>query len=352
MVTANESVLIARLDRRLNEGPPYGIVTETADELAADLGAKRVALLLADYSGTTLERVEPGEWPSETESLPIEGTSAGVAQMEQRLVVEGEGSEWTVWAPVVIRGERLGVLEVVLSQVPDEETRQLLCQVAGTMAGAVVAARPYTDLFHRVRRRKELALAAELQWELLPVLECSTPDFWLAGGLEPAYEIAGDSFDYAVGPGRLSLAIIDGMGHGLGAALLATLVMAAVRNARRWNHGVADQAQGASQAVLEQFGGDKFVTALLIEIDRSNGQALAINAGHPPPVLVRRGRTTHVPLVPDLPLGLWPDLGYHVQRFQIAPGDRLVLVSDGVTEASSTGGEQFGVDRLACLVAE
>ena len=95
------------------------------------------------------------------------------------------------------------------------------------VAYVIVTARRYTDLFERVRRRRSLELAAEIQWELLPVLAFEGDAFALAGALEPAYTIAGDSFDYSVDVDHVTLVITDGMGHGLRAALLGSLALRA-----------------------------------------------------------------------------------------------------------------------------
>jgi hypothetical protein len=96
-----------------------------------------------------------------------------------------------------------------------------------------VARNAYTDLFPRLRRRKTLSLAAEMQWEQLPPLTFGTDRVVITGGLEPAYDIGGDSFDYAVNGDTADLLVIDSVGHGLPAALLASVAISAYRHARR-----------------------------------------------------------------------------------------------------------------------
>jgi serine phosphatase RsbU (regulator of sigma subunit) len=196
-----------------------------------------------------------------------------------------------------------------------------------------------------------LILAAEIQWELLPVLAYEGDELSVAGALEPAYAIAGDSFDYAVEADQLHVAITDGMGHGLRAALLGSLAVAALRHARRRDRDVLAQVKEAGQVVHDQFGGDQFVTATVATLDKADGAMRVVNAGHPQPWLARGGSVAALDLYADYPLGLFPGVDYREQVVPLEPGDRVLLVTDGVIEASSPDGEELGDERLRELVA-
>jgi hypothetical protein len=91
----------------------------------------------------------------------------------------------------------------------------------------------YSDVLSRLHRRKTLSLSAEMQWELLPPLSFGTDRVVVTGGLEPAYDVGGDSFDYALNGTAMDLAVIDSVGHGLPAAVLASVAISAYRHARR-----------------------------------------------------------------------------------------------------------------------
>ena len=97
----------------------------------------------------------------------------------------------------------------------------------------LVTKHAYTDQFFRARRREPMSVSAEIQWSLLPPLSMSVPQVEVAGILEPAYRVAGDSFDYALNDDILHVAVIDAMGHGLDAATMATVAIGAYRHARR-----------------------------------------------------------------------------------------------------------------------
>src|ERR671920_752373 len=144
------------------------------------------------------------------------------------------GPSLVVYLPVSVRAERLGVLAVTLRGTGlDREVGEVLDDVVRVLGYVLTGARRYTDRFEMLRRRRELGLAAEIQWELLPSLAFELPAFSVAGTVEPAYEIGGDNFDYAVSAHRLTVAVSDAAGHGLRAALLASLSCTAMRNARR-----------------------------------------------------------------------------------------------------------------------
>ncbi len=168
----------------------------------------------------------------------------------------------------------------------------------------------------------------------------------MAGTLEPAYDMGGDTFDYAAQPQALMVSVTDAMGHGLQAALLAGLAVASLRNARRRRAGLLEQVNQANRALHAQFGGERFVTGQVLRLDVPGGTGAVVNAGHPLPRLVRGGRVEPVGLDADLPLGVDPETIYRVQPLRLEPGDRLVLLSDGVLEAAPEGGAAYGAGRL------
>ena len=349
--------LVDELYRSLDKVAPHEMMPVIQAALGDTIGAVDVSLLLADYSELTLERFDL-EWAAahaEGRSLSIESTVPGRSYRKQEIVIEPVGAEparWTVCAPVSVRSERFGVLEVELADPPSDDAEEVTAQVASALAYVVASARRYTDVFERVRRRRTLALAAEIQWELLPVLGYDADEFQLAGSLEPAYEIGGDNFDYAIDGDRLTLSISDAMGHGLRAALCATLAVTAMRNSRRAGHGVVEQAGVANHALCEQFQGDMFVTTLAMEIDVRSGRGTAVNAGHPE--AWRHGASEVGPLVlaPDRPLGMFAETTYRPQPVQLYAGDRLVLLTDGILEAGRNREDTLGLDRFTSLVAE
>lgn len=349
--------LVDQLYRSLDEVPPDEMMPVIRAALAEAIHATDVVLVLADYAELTLERFDYGNEaaPTESRSSSIDSTVPGGCYKSQEVVVEHLGhlpAAWTICAPVTVRSERYGVLEVELAAEPSLDAQTAVVQVACALAYVIASARRYTDVFERVRRRRHLALPAEMQWELLPVLGYDSPPFSLAGSLEPAYDIGGDSFDYAVDGDLLTLSISDAMGHGLRASLCATLAVTAMRNARRAGGHILEQVNVASRVVGEQFGGDTFITTLIMEIDTTTGRGTAINAGHPP--AWRHGSTSVgvLELPPDPPLGMVPGGSFHLHPVRLLPGDRLVLLTDGILDAGPSRADPFGMERFSALVAD
>ena len=201
-----------------------------------------------------------------------------------------------------------------------------------------------------------MGLGAEIQWGLLPPLTFASRDISIAAALEPAYEVAGDTVDYAVDAGIARAAVFDGMGHGLPSAQLASLAVASYRNARRSDRSLSDTAARIHEALIEVFAGSAFSTAVLAELDTGTGLLTWINAGHPEPLLLRGGqRIKSLHARPTLPLGMHiVGSGRAVEaatgREQLEPDDRVLFYTDGVTEARSPTGAFFGEQALTDLL--
>jgi serine phosphatase RsbU (regulator of sigma subunit) len=175
---------------------------------------------------------------------------------------------------------------------------------------------------------------------LLPdAFTCEAGQFTLAAWLEPAGEIAGDTFDFAMERDTLHLSMTDAMGHSIDAAVLATVLVAGLRNARRAGVGLAEQAHRANTALVEYLHRAGFVTGQVARIDLLTETATIVNAGHPPPLRLRRGRLESVPLHADPPFGAFPEARYRVQPLPLEPGDRLIFLTDGMLEGKAASAE-------------
>src|SRR5436190_1215037 len=149
--------------------------------------------------------------------------------------------------------EAVGVLELGLDDFPVEQTVADVALAAHFLAYVVIANRRYTDLFEWGQRSVPLSLAAEIQHRLLPgAFTCEAGQFTLAAWLQPAGEIGGDTFDFSLERDTLHVSMTDAMGHTMDAALLATVLVGALRNARRRGVELAEQARLANAALSEQ----------------------------------------------------------------------------------------------------
>jgi serine phosphatase RsbU (regulator of sigma subunit) len=356
---------VGRVLEAAESGSPVEAVEAVARELGAVFDAAAVSFLIADLSGRALVRLTHvpvvngkgdvhtsplgrGERRDLEESatvLPFDGGPAEQAVRTQTVQVlapdpalAGDGAMgwWRVLAPVTERGESIGLLELYLADEPATETVAEIGQVAYLLAFVVIANRRHTDLFEWGQRSRSFSLSAEIQQRLLPgPRTCEAAAFTLSGWLEPAARIGGDTFDYSLGRDVLHLSLTDAMGHGVGAALMASLCLGSLRGGRRDGATLLEQATATNAQLAEQVvtrGIDDFVTGLLARVDLRTGVCDMVNAGHVAPYLARGAQVTALELPADLPFGLFPDSSYRSTPVTLLPGDRVVLVTDGMLE--------------------
>ena len=339
--------LLGSLLDRAHEMPPQLIAPLIAQEIEM-IGGRDVTVLLQDYDQMTLVPL-PGEGLLVGEPQPIDDSLAGQAFRTDRLVEQETDHVIRLHVPLLDGTGRVGVLVFTLDH-PDEDDRRLARRLAGLVADMLVTKSMYTDRFFQARRRQPMSLSAEMQWQLLPPLMMTTPQVAVAGALEPAYDVAGDSFDYALNGDTLHVCMIDAMGHGLDAAVMATLAIGAYRHARRSDVDLDDLYAAMDTAVADQFGPDRFATAQMARLDVGSGLLRWVNAGHPAPLLLRGGRIVGPLESPTtLPVGFGGAVPIVTER-TLQRGDRVLFYTDGLTEEHRAGGAEFGETRLKDLV--
>lgn len=297
------------------------------------------------------------------EPLPVDTTLAGRAFQHQQIHTQdaARAGETRVWVPLIDGSERLGVLSLVLdddgaASIADGAFVRRLEQLSALIAEVIVSKTRYGDDIVRLRRQVRMGLASELQRSLLPPLNFECTEVVVAGALEPAYQVAGDSIDYAVDLGIARAALLDGMGHGLRSSQLAAIAIAGYRNSRRCGLNLNATVAAIDTALHEAFDGYGFTTGVFIELNTTTGTLSWVNAGHPAPLLLRDNQVVKtLDCVPRPPLGLaLPTTAASpistTCHERLEPGDRVVLYSDGVTEARSPEGDFFGDQRLADML--
>ncbi|WP_239166199.1 PP2C family protein-serine/threonine phosphatase [Actinoplanes italicus] len=323
---------------------------QMAARAAGLLGVGDMILYLTDHQQRLLLPLLAGDAPAR-EPFPVDGTLAGRAfSTVEACSSDGEPDGRRLWLPLVDGAERLGVLEVVL---PDEAVDAVVadCEtVASLLAELVTTRSQYSDTVERLRRREAMHLAAEMLRAQLPPLTFSTGHLTISGLLEPCYDVGGDAFDYAVNGDVAHLALFDAVGHGsaggMRAVILASMALAGYRNARRAGLDLIATYDHIDRAVREH---DRrgLITAVLAELDQRTGVLRMISAGHPSGIVIRHGKPVRVlPTPTALPVSLGDSRRPVVVEESLEPGDLLLLYTDGVIEARSAHGDQFGIDRL------
>ena len=339
--------IIGDLLRRASVTAPDFLAADIAAALH-EAGGHHLVLYVVDYEQLSLQPIGIAVdlLAEEPKGVAVEGTLAGRAFQLQQVVTAQVDDGWRVWAPVRERAERIGVLEFGFPMIDDELLS--LCDDLGLLAGHLVhTSGRYTDLVELRRRRRPMNLAAEMQWDMLmPPLAFSSPELAIAGILEPAYFVAGDAFDYSMNGELFGFAILDAMGHGVHSTLASTLALGGFRHGRRRGLDLSVIAEQIDDALIEHLQGDGFVTGHICQLDVATGTFRWVNAGHPPPLLIRGAKVVgEMNAAPCLPLGLGIDIT-EIGTVHLQPGDRVLFYSDGVVEARPRGGPQFGVERL------
>ncbi|MQW75784.1 SpoIIE family protein phosphatase [Nocardioides sp. dk4132] len=346
---------------------PVEAVDQVSRELGLAFDAAAVSFLIADLSGRALVRLAhvplaPGqgaghdpalrrERRDDEESatvLPFDGGPGEQAVRTQAVQVLAPGDAgadgelahlWRVLAPVTERGEAIGLLEMFLPDEPDHEVVAELAELAHLLAFVVIANRRHTDLFDWAERSQQFSLSAEIQQRLLPEARtCEAASFTLAGWLEPAADIGGDTFDYSLARDWLHLSLTDAMGHGVDAALTASMCLGGLRGARRRGMSLIEQVTLTNDALADHAAsraGEDFVAGLIGRVELQTGRLDLVNAGHVPPYLLRDGALTVLECDADLPLGMFAESGYASTQVTLEPGDRIVFVTDGMLERNA-----------------
>ncbi|MEV7405353.1 PP2C family protein-serine/threonine phosphatase [Streptomyces sp. NPDC091267] len=312
------------------------------------LGLRQVDIYLVDLQQQRLTSLS-GE-----ERLVVDASLAGWAFRALALRVESTDiGTLTVWLPLVDGVERLGVVGIQVDSL-DSTGLERCRTLASILAMAITSKRAFSDRFVQHARTETMTLPAEMVRALLPPRTVGEARALSTAVLEPAYELGGDAFDHSLTESTLHAVILDAMGHNLASGMTTAIAMAGCRSARRKGAGLRELVETVDDALAEWLP-EQFCTGIALQLDMSSGIMSWINCGHPPPLLIRDQQVLENALerTGEPPMGTPGRLvssSRVVHEIPLEPGDRVLLYTDGVTEARLAGGSQFGLEGFTASI--
>lgn len=252
-------------------------------------------------------------------------------------------------APLVVGGRTIGVFNLESDAVDTYHTGhlELVSAFAAQAAIAIERARLTRELLERRHLEKELAIARDIQLSFLPKNSPKIPGFDLAGAARPHDQVGGDYYDFIpAGETRIGLAIADVSGKGIPAALIMAgfrmSLLAEIRN----EFTIRAVLRKVNSLLHESLERNRFVTAFYGVLDIRNRVLIYSNGGHNPPLLRRADGSIEYLTDGGMALGVLADSVYADRPVHLGSGDLIVMFTDGVSEAESPSGEQFGQLRI------
>ena len=338
-----EAPLALDVTRILDEVPPHLVPDQLVAEARRAAGVA-TALYVVDIDGSQLLRLAgTEELPARLQAPPAIGPEIvpeGLPGFYDRMQRELPGC---VAEPLWLRGRVTGLLICVGTPLTD------LCDIAKQGAAALELANDYTDYIDAAKRRKRTTPAAEIQQHLFPPRIARIAGAQLAGVLLPSYEVGGDWFDFVENRDGAWLVIADAAGTGPTAAGLGAAGLGALRAARRSGEGLKGAARLMDETVRCLDNPDFFLTALLARWRAATSTFIWVNCGHPNAYLVDAEgdlKELEAPEHPRLGTGK-VDSSFTETKRQLHPGERLILLTDGVISRRMEGGGTFGIDGIS-----
>ena len=236
-----------------------------------------------------------------------------------------------------------------------ETDLRVLSMLANLIAVKIENERLFTHALHNQRLEEELSVARSIQERLMPESVPEIAGLQIAGTCRACSEVGGDFFDtFPLTGERRAIVVADVCGKGVAGALLAASLQAALRGGKLHVSSPSDRFASINSFIYEHSPADRYITAALVEIDPTTGETLHCSAGHPPALVVRADGSIERLVDGGLPLGLFADATYQHGSTVLGIGDRLVLYTDGITEASPGPGREpiFGSERLVAAMKD
>ena len=267
---------------------------------------------------------------------------------------EREGLRSMLCVALVSRDRTIGTVHLYTGDPHDftaDEIR-LVQSIANHVAAVIENAKLYEESLEKQRIEQELALAAEIQTELLPAASPKLDGVDIEAKIVPCRELSGDLYDFIeLGDQRIGLVIADVSGKGAPGAILMATTRVILRTQAESSLTAEEVIDRVNKALCEDTRPTEFVSMFYSVLDAETAILTYSNAGHNPPILFQKDKTVFLE-EGGIPLGILEDASYAGDQVQLTPGDVLLFYTDGITEAMNDEKEIFGVGRLVRTVQQ
>jgi phosphoserine phosphatase RsbU/P len=369
-------VLLDQVEKLISSiGSGEGIFESILDTLFASVPVRRGFLALRGEQGDLVVKAHRSREKGSAANEPIEVSRTLLGRVLQSgkavLTSDAEADEnfsairsihrlrikAAICVPLLVGGRVTGVVYGDNREQPGslkKDHLSILGALASIAAVAVDKMRLLDEYNQKLRIEQALSIARSIQRNFLPAKPAAADRLDVHGHSVMCDETGGDYYDYFEMPdGSLGLVVADVTGHGVGPALLMATARSALRVLVRAEPSLERLLFRLNNLLREDVHDGRFITLFLGSVDRAKGLFRNVGAGHTPPVLYRvRDGSTHLVPSKGPPLGIVGEAQFAAgAEVPLAPGDVLLLTTDGIIEATEPGGDQYGFPRLREAVA-
>ena len=258
-------------------------------------------------------------------------------------------------APVISNERVIGVFDLESDQLAEygEEDLAVLSLLASHVAIIIDKVRLHEQMVEKKRIEAQLEIARQVQLELLPDHDPELTNFDISAYVFPTEEVSGDYYDWVrIFDDQIGLIVADAVGKGIPAALLMSFLRASLRAGVQVGYAPHIAMSKVNNLLWDSVEDHQFITAIYGILDETNRTFVFSNAGHNPPLLMRADGEFRYVEYGDTPLGMFYDAHYHQHFIRFEQGETMVMYTDGITEAASDSGEEYGTERLAKIVLD
>ena len=380
LANQSQTLLLDFANRAQSHKEPAALLDFLVDEIPRLLDADAAALLLPESGDGHLTLRAAHNWPATATAAALHGATVAFESHQPwqedvisdqlsvvskqlavksphnaattdnyQLTTDNSASLPTIFIPLLIGGGAIGVLGLGGRPPLSEDELRFARLLANQAALSVEQARLHRVESQGQRMERELQQARRIQMSLLPGAYPTTPGYDFAAAYESAREIGGDLYDFIDwpnDPSRIGLLIADVSGKGTAAALFMAHSRAMIPGPAQTQPGPAATLAAANVQIARDNHAMLFVSAFYAVLDAADGCLTFANAGHNVPLLRRASGEVEEVMSRGMVLGIMDDMTYDESATALAPGDILLLYTDGITEAMDAAGNLFGKARL------